>query len=255
MNENKTVNTFSLEDAELLKQAAEEAVKYRIENFQHNKNVALSKRQFVSILQEIDPQLFENDDKDSDDFRLKQHYIGGFGLVKQLLSSLKKYKEGKDIKNKMDKVIGDFAAIIMILQYIGKLELAQEYLNKYGLEIKVKGFEEKYPDLARPDVKQTIVDCFEDAEKFAIKIEENQDIIKTSEFDKIPASLKFEKESNQSGITPNDFMNVVTIEAIAQLKAKKAKEKVEKLKDKNLAKSMSNMIVEHIASEIVKDIE
>lgn len=245
----------NIQDVQILKEAAENASKYQIENFQYNKDSSFVKKQFVSILQEIDPQLFEVDEKDSDDYRLKQIFVSSFNLTKQLLYSLKKYKEQKDIKNKMDKFIGQFAIVMTYLQYIGKFDDAKEYLNKYGLDIKVKSLEERYNDLTREDVKETIINCFEDSYKLSEKIENNQFLIKEDEFVKLPSHLKFEKESNKSGITPNDFNNMVKVEAIAQIKEKKAKEKVEKMKDKNLAKATSNLLIENVLNEIVKDIK
>ena len=154
----------------------------------------------------------------------------------------------------MDKFIGQFAVTLSVLSYIGKLGLAEDYLKKYGLQVEPLSLENKYKDLARADIKETLIDCFEDAEKLAVKVDNNVEIIKSSEFDKIPTEAKYEKSSNQTGITPSDFANIVNIEAVAKLKAEKAKEKVEKMKNKNYNKQMSNMMIEHISTEIVKEL-
>lgn len=244
-----------LQDIQTLKQAAEQAANYQIENFQYKKDSNTVKKQFVSIIQELDPNIFNVEDKDTDEYRLKQNIVSSFNLTKQLIHSVMKYEKQEDIKNKMDKFIGQFAFVMAYLEYIGKTELAEPYLKKYGLEVKSKSMVERYPDLERQDVKQTIVDCFEDAFKLESKIENNVNLIKEEEFVKLPTHLKFDKQSNKSGINQNDFANMVKIEAIAQIKEQKAKEQVEKIKDKNLAKATSNILYENVLNEIVKEIQ
>lgn len=251
----KEEKAFKPEVADAVKETAEGAAKYSIENMQYKKDMATAKKQFLSILQEVDPAIFEEEEKDTDAYRLKQHYASSFANIKKVLSSLKKYEEKKTDKNLMDKFIGQFAITLAVLKYIGKLELAEPYLTKYGLSVEPQDLTAVYKDLEREDIKTTMAACFEDAEELANKIDNNVEIIKSTEFDKIPAEAKYEKASNQTGITPNDFANIVNIEAVAKVKAKKAKEKVEKMKNKNFAKQMSNMLVEHISTEIVKDIE
>lgn len=249
-------NTFNPDVAVAVKETAENAAKYSIENMQYKKDMALAKKQFLSILKEVDPAIFDMEEKDSDEYRLKQHYSSSFVIVKKVLNSLEKYEQHKDTKNLLDKFVGQFLVTLSVLKYIGKLELVEPYLQKYGLtEFSLKGLDEKYKDLQREDIKATLTDCFNDAELLTRKVDNNLDIIKNTEFDKIPAEAKYEKSSNQTGITPTDFANIVNIEAVAQVKAKKAKEKVEKMKNKNYNKQMSNMLIEHISTEIVKDIE
>ena len=48
------------------------------------------------------------------------------------------------------------AITMIVLQYIGKSDLAEPYLKKYGLKLETKGLSEIYLDLAREDIKETI---------------------------------------------------------------------------------------------------
>ena len=247
--------TFKPEVAEAVKETAENAAKYSIENMQYKKDMSVAKKQFLSILKEVDPATFNAEEKDTDEYRLKQHYASSFVTIKKIFSSLSNYKDGKTEKNLMDKFIGQFAITMAVLHYIDKLDMVEPYLTKYGLKVEPQDLTAVYKDLVREDIKQTMIGCFEDAELLAKKIDNNLETIKNTEFDKIPTEAKYEKSSNQTGITPNDFANIVNIEAVAKVKAKKAKEKVEKMKNKNYNKQMSNMLIEHISTEIVKDID
>lgn len=246
---------YNEEDIKQIKTLTEEACKYKIENIQYNKNINFSKAQFLSILKEVDPEIFSNKDKESEQYKIKKYYIDSFSLIKKFLYNSEMYKDIKSNKNYIEDFVAKFAVVFMLLKYTNKDQELDELLQKYGLQVNAQKLEDKYKDFKREDIRAEITNCFDVAYKNTAQIENNNIVISVSEFEKLPQHLKCDSNSEKVGLSSKDFNNLVSIEAMAKIKEQKAKEKVEKMKNKNYIKSMTNLLVENVSNEIVKNIK
>jgi hypothetical protein len=132
-----------------------------------------------------------------------------FKAVTKLLSS---GSSGKDpIQGMVDKI----ADVAMLLKYLGDTRL-EEAFEKAGMKLEVTPLEEAEPYFAdNEDAKTTIADIFTQAKESTEEVAKVNAKIDTEYFEETDSSLKYDKETNASGIKKSDFRKLMKIRRVA----------------------------------------
>lgn len=132
-----------------------------------------------------------------------------FKAVTKLLSS---GSSGKDpIQGMVDKI----AEVATLLKYLGDTRL-EEAFESAGMKLEIKPLEETEPYFAdNEDAKTTIADIFKQATESVGEVAKVNEKIDTEYFEETDSSLKYDKDTNVSGIKKADFRKLMKIRRVA----------------------------------------
>ena len=132
-----------------------------------------------------------------------------FRSVTKLLSS---GSSGRDpIQGMVDKI----ADVATLLKYLGDTRL-EEAFAKAGMKLEVTPLEEAEPYFAdNEDAKTTIADIFTQAKESTEEVAKVNEKIDTEYFEETDTALKYDKDTNASGIKKSDFRTLMKIRRVA----------------------------------------
>lgn len=223
----------------------------------------------VKIIQDIGPQM-----KEVQDSYLKLMIDADYLGVKDIMDKLKQDKHDEEAKDNYarwkKKVMNLFRATIKtihpnenqipsismlytagsLLTYIGKEDLIssnENYDNDNPL--KFKKFDVAHPYFNNEDVKAKMVQIFEDADDVQGQMCSAADEIKKTIFQKLPASIRFDKDTNKKGLKEGHFQALVRHKAMGMIKDK---EKFTKYINTQVDNSHNNIDREEVILEKTK---
>lgn len=194
----------------------------------------------VKIIKDIGPQM-----KEVQDEYLNIMIEANFNNVKEILDKLKLDKKDEDAKDRYaqwkKKTMNLFRATLKtihpnenqvpgigmlyvagsLLSYIGKEDLitGNENYDK-GSPLKFRKFEEANEYFKDANAKARMVQIFQDADEIQGEMCENADMIKHDIYEKLPISVRYDKDMNKHGLKPSHFCALVKHKAIGMLKDK-----------------------------------
>lgn len=194
----------------------------------------------VKIIKDITPQM-----KEVQDAYLQLMIDADYNNVKEIMAKLKLDKKDAEAKDRYaawkKKTMGLFRATLKTIHpnenqvpSIGMLYVAGsllEYLDKGDLvsgnenvdknnPLKFKKFEDINPYFKDPDAKARMVQIFQDADEIQGDMCSNADMIKKDVYDKLPASVRYDKDLNKHGLKQNHFCALVKHKAMGMIKDK-----------------------------------
>jgi hypothetical protein len=194
----------------------------------------------VKIIQDISPQMREVQDEFLQTMISANHK--GVAKIMERLKQDKKDEEAKDEYSKWKKsTMNLFRATLKTIHpnenqipSIGMLYVAGSLLTYIGREdlitgnenydkdnpLKFKKFEDINPFFNDDNVKAKMQQIFADADEIQGEMCKNADIIKKDIFQKLPASVKFDKDLNKKGLKEGHFQALVRHKAMGIIKDK-----------------------------------
>lgn len=194
----------------------------------------------VKIIQDISPQMREVQDEFLQTMISANHK--GVANIIERLKQDKKDEEAKDEYSKWKKsTMNLFRAALKTIHpnenqipSIGMLYVAGSLLTYIGREdlitgnenydadnpLKFKKFEDINPFFADDNVKAKMQQIFIDADEIQGELCKNADMIKKDIFQKLPASVKFDKDLNKKGLKEGHFQALVRHKAMGIIKDK-----------------------------------
>ena len=194
----------------------------------------------VKIIQDITPQM-----KEVQDAYLHLMIEANFNNVKEIMDKLKLNKKDENAKEQYaiwkKKAMNLFRATLKtiqpnenqvpsismlyaagsLLQYIGKDDLITSNEN-YDADnpLKFKKFEDMNPYFKDADVKARMTQIFQDADEIQGEMCSNSDAIKKDIYEKLPVTVRFDKDLNKRGLKANHFCILVRHKAMGIIKDK-----------------------------------
>lgn len=223
----------------------------------------------VKIIKDLSPQM-----KEVQDSYLKLMIESGYRNVKSIMDALKKDK--KDETAKADyaawrkRVMNIFRATLKtihpnenqvpsismlyvagsMLEYIGRTDLIsgnENYDSSKPLSFKKLEEAEKFFD--NDDVRAQMKQIFSDADEVQGEMCTNNDMIKKTIYEKLPATIRFDKDINKRGIKEGHFQALVKHKAMGMIKDK---EKYTKYISSQVENSENNIDREEVIREKTK---
>ena len=194
----------------------------------------------VKIIQDISPQMREVQDEFLQTMISANHK--GVAKIMERLKQDKKDAEAKEEYSRWKKStmnlfratlktihpnenqipsIGMLYVAGSLLTYIGREDLITSNEN-YDVDnpLKFKKFEDMNPFFADDNVKAKMQQIFADADEIQGEMCQNADMIKKDIFQKLPASVKFDKDLNKKGLKEGHFQALVRHKAMGIIKDK-----------------------------------
>lgn len=194
----------------------------------------------VKIIQDISPQMREVQDEFLQTMISANHK--GVAKIMEKLKQDKKDAEAKEEYSRWKKStmnlfratlktihpnenqipsIGMLYVAGSLLTYIGREDLITGNEN-YDVDnpLKFKKFEDINPFFADDNVKAKMQQIFADADEIQGELCQNADMIKKDIFQKLPASVKFDKDLNKKGLKEGHFQALVRHKAMGIIKDK-----------------------------------
>lgn len=194
----------------------------------------------VKIINDITPQM-----KEVQDAFLHLMVEADFNGVKKIMDKLKLDKKDEEAKDRYakwkKKTMGLFRSTLKVihpnenqvpsvgllyvagsmLEYIdrGDLIVGNENVDKDN-PLKFKKLDDMYSFFKDKDVKARIVQIFQDADEVQGLMYENIDKIKKDIYEKLPVTVRFDKELNKHGLKQNHFCALVKHKAMGMIKDK-----------------------------------
>lgn len=194
----------------------------------------------VKIMKDITPQM-----KEVQDAYIQLMVEADWHGVKQILDKLKLDKKDEDAKDQYaqwkKRTMGLFRATLKtihpnenqvpsigmlyvagsMLEYIGKGDLitGNENVDK-DAPLKFKKLEDLNPYFKDPDVKARMVQLFQDADEVQGEMCTNADMIKKDIYQKLPVSVRYDKDLNKKGLKEGHFSALVKHRAMGMVKDK-----------------------------------
>ena len=194
----------------------------------------------VKIIQDISPQMREVQDEFLQTMISANHK--GVAKIMERLKQDKKDEEAKDEYSRWKKsTMNLFRATLKTIHpnenqvpSIGMLYVAGSLLTYIGREdlitgnenydkdnpLKFKKFEDINPFFNDDNVKAKMQQIFLDADEIQGELCTNADMIKKDIFQKLPASVKFDKDLNKKGLKEGHFQALVRHKAMGLIKDK-----------------------------------
>ena len=194
----------------------------------------------VKIIQDISPQM-----KEVQDEYVKLMIEADWKGVSRILDLLKKDKKDADAKGEYalwrKQVMNLFRATLKtihpnenqtpsigmlyvagsLLTYIDRKDLIDGNPNvDKGSPLTFKKFEDINSFFKNPDAKARMVQIFLDADDVQTLLCENADKIKKDIYQKLPLSIKYDKENNKCGLKESHFQSIVKNKAMGIIKDK-----------------------------------
>lgn len=194
----------------------------------------------VKIIQDIGPQMREVQDEYLK-LMIDADYLG----IKDILNKLSNDKHDEEAKEEhakwKKKVMNLFRATLKtihpnenqvpsismlytagsLLTYIGKEDLIESNENyDKNNPLKFRKFEVANTYFDNKDVKAKMIQIFEDADDVQTQMCENADMIKKTIFQKLPISVRFDKDTNKKGLKEGHFQALVRHKAMGMIKDK-----------------------------------
>lgn len=108
-----------------------------------------------------------------------------------------------------------------MLNYIGRTDLITSNPNYDSQQpLKFRKLEDANAGFDNDDVRAKMKQIFEDADEVQGDMCQNADMIKIDIYDKLPASVKYDKKLNKKGLKQNNFCALVKHKAMGMLKDK-----------------------------------
>lgn len=194
----------------------------------------------VKIINDIAPQM-----KEVQDAYLKLMVEADYLGVSEITAKLKLDKKDEEAKDRYAKwkkrTMGLFRATLKtihpnegqvpsvgmlyvagsLLEYIGKGDLVSGNENvDANNPLKFKKLEDLYPFFKDPDAKARMVQIFQDADEVQSEMCENADMIKKDVYEKLPVTVRYDKDLNKRGLKANHFCALVKHKAMGMIKDK-----------------------------------
>lgn len=194
----------------------------------------------VKIMNDIIPQM-----KEVQDAYLQLMIEADYNNVKEIMDKLKLDKKDAEAKDRYaawkKKTMGLFRATLKTIHpnenqvpSIGMLYVAGsllEYIDRGNLisgnenvdknnPLKFKKFDDINSYFKDPNVKARMVQIFQDADEIQGDMCSNSDMIKKDVYEKLPASVRYDKDLNKHGLKQNHFCALVKHKAMGMIKDK-----------------------------------
>lgn len=218
----------------------QEALETILNNSEFNECINEAAPYRVKIIKDIAPQM-----KEVQDEFLKIMTEADYKGISSTLELLKRDKKdesaGAEYANWKKKVMNLFRAVLKtihpnenqvpsvsalytagsLLEYIDRTDLITGNPN-YDADnpLKFKKFEVANPFFANDDAKARMKQIFQDADEVQGEMCAAADMIKIDIFEKLPASVKFDKKDNRNGLKQNNFCALVKHKAMGMVKDK-----------------------------------
>lgn len=174
-------------------------------------------------------------------------------VVKCLTEQDKEDEDGNFKPGFITKKVEEMVSLIYALKYLGIKDLEQAF-SKYGINFTTQDTDKVLPYFSNPMIKETIkelvgasINLMDDALQIKDNIEEGI-------YKELPATLRYEKDSNPSGINKATFKKFSILNLLKKMAPKKAQQKCEKLEQETDAKTRAGLFaINYILSFIGKD--
>ena len=142
------------------------------------------------------------------------------GWKKRVLGEFKATLKALEIGSSADKVASVSIIYVAgrILKYIGRQEIINNSLGDKSTTVSFTDLEDMSDYFKKKDVKDQIVEIFNQAEKCQLSIVQAQNFIKFDAYEKLPSELIFDSKSNKSGLKSNNFCALVRHKAMGMIK-------------------------------------
>lgn len=150
--------------------------------------------------------------------------------------------ENKTYKDLIDKICFNISIIVSWMRKLELNEHLEERLKEYGININSQ-ITEDLQSISNIDLK-SFTKIFLAASDIQEEICKNADEISIVKFGELPTDIKFNKETNKTGLKSSKFNNLTTLKYQKQKNEEKAKEQLNKTieKIKNEQQSQENYI-------------
>ena len=131
-------------------------------------------------------------------------------------------------QTKIQKLVQKIAPIVKLMEYIGHLEIENEF-KRYGIVLDYKKLGDSENVFENEEIEASVKEVFERGKDLRGESEKNMEEIKTVIFEtSVPHELQFEKSTNPTGIRSSDFCKLVDLKTkMLMAQSDEAKEKVD----------------------------
>jgi hypothetical protein len=129
---------------------------------------------------------------------------------------------------RIQRLVQKIAPIVKIMEYIGHLEIEQEF-RRYGITLDYEKLSDSETSFENENIEADVKEIFERGTSLKDEMNKNNESIKTTIFEtSVPQELQWDKSTNPTGIKSSDFCKLVDLRT-KQLMADgdEAKEKVD----------------------------
>lgn len=188
------------------------------------------------------------------DERQEKVVKGAFNKVVKCLTEKDKEDEDGNFKaGFITKKVEEIATLLYALKYLGIKDLEQAF-GKYGITFTTQDPEKVLPYFNNPMIKETVIELMGASINLADDNLHLKDNIEEGIYKELPASLRYEKDSNPSGINKATFKKFSILNLLKKMAPKRAQQKCEKLEQETDAKTRAGLFaLNYILSFIGKD--
>ena len=188
------------------------------------------------------------------DERQEKVVKGAFNKVIKCLTEKDKEDEDGNFKpGFITKKVEEIATLIYALKYLGIKDLEQAF-GKYGITFTTQEPEKVLPYFGNPMIKETIIELMGASINLTDATLQLKDNIEEGIYKELPATLRYEKDSNPSGINKATFKKFSILNLLKKMAPKRAQQKCEKLEQETDAKTRAGLFaLNYILSFIGKD--
>lgn len=241
------MENMNKEDLDLLTQEVENATKEYNKIYSKDEIIRENKKEFTEHL----INAFTNQYKERFDGRSQK-------LIKTLFNKLLLSRINVDTEDGeknlkagfIRKRVEDMVMLIYAYRYLKYNEITKIF-NEYGVKIEFAPIEDNVSYLAGTNFKETMKDFIEQSVELKIQKDNIEYDIKENIYSKIPTSLRYNKDSNKTGITKNTFKKFSLLNLLKKINPFKAQKKCQDMTENANIKAKSDILAISIADTIV----
>lgn len=114
--------------------------------------------------------------------------------------------------------IGQIYVAGKLLNYIGRNDIVNQVMQDKSISVNFKKLEDSYEYFANEDVRAVMTDIFSQADEVQGEMCKHADEIKITQYQLLPASVRYDSKTNKSGLKAGNFCTLVRHKAMGILK-------------------------------------
>ena len=123
--------------------------------------------------------------------------------------------------NPLDALVAKIAEVAAILEYLGNTTLRDKFAER-GINFEVTPFEQGNEHLSKPETRTVVADIFVQTVEAKKELKDLEDRLDSDFYGNLSEEVKYDKDSNASGIKLADFKKLVKVkqESMTETSAK-----------------------------------
>lgn len=150
------------------------------------------------------------------------------------------------------KKVEEMVMLIYAYRYL-KLNDINKLFDSYGIKLDYKPIEEHLTYLEGTNFKDTLKEFIDNSVKLKIDVEDIKENIDEGIYNELPATLKYNKDLNPSGIKKNVFKKFSLLNLLKKINLFKAKKKYEDMVNESNNRTKADTIAISVADNIVSE--